>query len=324
MPGTRPTVTIVIPVYNGSNFLREAVDSALAQTHPRVEVLVVNDGSTDAGRTAAVARRYGDRIRYVEQENGGVAAALNTGVREMRGDYLSWLSHDDVYLPGKVAAQVARLAEAPPGSVFFSDYEYIDASGRVTGVRRFRGNVAAMPVEIVTSDPVHGCTTLIPRSSLEAVGPFDVSLRTAQDYDMWSRLASRFPFVHVPEILLRSRIHGEQGTRTIATHREEAARAHARLVGRLSEEDVRAAWPGPPSLGFARVALRLKMRGLDEAAAAALARGRALAADGGTLERSRFGALAAACTLLTRKAKPSHWLGRVRRARSGGPAGRDA
>jgi glycosyltransferase involved in cell wall biosynthesis len=318
-----PLVSIVIPVYNGSNYLREAVDSALAQTYPDVEVLVVNDGSTDAGRTAAVARRYGDRIRYLEQGNGGVAAALNTGVREMRGDYFSWLSHDDVYLPGKVAAQVARLAGSPPGAVLFSDYEFIDASGRVTGTRRFRGNVAAMAVEIVTTDPVHGCTTLIPRSSLAAVGPFDVSLRTAQDYDMWSRLAARFPFVHVPEILLRSRVHEAQGTRTIATHREEAARAHARLVERLTEDDVRAAWPGPPSLGFARIALRLKMRGLDGAAMAALARGRVLAARGGMLERTRFRALAGACALLTRKAKPSHWLGRNLRAPDGEGTRRD-
>ncbi|TFG59465.1 MAG: glycosyltransferase family 2 protein, partial [Deltaproteobacteria bacterium] len=83
--GLRPLVSIVIPVYNGSDYLREAVDSAMAQTYADVEVLVVNDGSDDGGKTEAIALSYGDRIRYFRKENGGVASALNLGVREMRG-----------------------------------------------------------------------------------------------------------------------------------------------------------------------------------------------------------------------------------------------
>ena len=79
-----PLVSIIIPVYNGSNFMREAIDSALAQTYPNIEILVVNDGSTD--NTREIALSYGDKIRYFEKENGGVATALNLAIREMKGE----------------------------------------------------------------------------------------------------------------------------------------------------------------------------------------------------------------------------------------------
>ena len=106
-----PLVSIIIPVYNGSDYLRTCIDSALAQTHPAIEVIVVNDGSTDDGKTAAIATSYGKRIRYVEKENGGVSSALNRGIEEMSGDYFSWLSHDDVYAPTKIERQLAVLRE---------------------------------------------------------------------------------------------------------------------------------------------------------------------------------------------------------------------
>ena len=90
-----PLVSIVIPVYNGSNYVRDAIDSALAQTYKNCEVIVVNDGSQDGGATDEICRSYGERIRYFRKENGGVATAVNLGIEQMRGEYFSWLSHDD-------------------------------------------------------------------------------------------------------------------------------------------------------------------------------------------------------------------------------------
>ena len=100
-----PVVSIVIPVYNGSNYLREAVDSALQQTYGRTEVIVVDDGSDDGGRTDAIIRSYGDRVRRFRKPNGGVSTALNHGLREMTGEWFAWLSHDD-----RFAADQALLA----------------------------------------------------------------------------------------------------------------------------------------------------------------------------------------------------------------------
>jgi glycosyltransferase involved in cell wall biosynthesis len=101
-----PLVSIVIPVYNGSNYVHEAIDSALAQTYPNVEVLVINDGSTDGGKSREVALNYGNKIRYFEKENGGVSSALNFGIHEMKGEYFSWLSHDDIVTPDYVSTQI--------------------------------------------------------------------------------------------------------------------------------------------------------------------------------------------------------------------------
>jgi len=91
--------------------LREAIDSALAQTYSNVEVLVINDGSNDNGETETIALSYGDKIRYFCKENGGVATALNLGIACMKGDYFSWLSHDDLYYPEKIMMQVGVLAK---------------------------------------------------------------------------------------------------------------------------------------------------------------------------------------------------------------------
>ena len=98
-----PLVSIVIPVYNGAEYMREAIDSALAQTYKNIEVIVVNDGSKD--NTDEIARSYGEKIRYFKKENGGVSTALNLAIQNMQGEYFSWLSHDDVYLPEKIERQ---------------------------------------------------------------------------------------------------------------------------------------------------------------------------------------------------------------------------
>ena len=110
-----------MPVYNGANYVREAIDSALAQTYDNIEIIVVNDGSSDGGRTEEICLAYGDKIRYFSKPNGGVASALNLAVREMTGEYFSWLSHDDLYYPQKNRKAIgfsARQGKSECGSIF--------------------------------------------------------------------------------------------------------------------------------------------------------------------------------------------------------------
>ena len=106
-----PKVSIIIPVYNGSDYMREAIDSALSQTYDNIEIIVVNDGSKDNGESERIALTYGDKIRYIYKENGGVSTALNEGIRHMSGEYFSWLSHDDVYTPDKIKKSVLALSQ---------------------------------------------------------------------------------------------------------------------------------------------------------------------------------------------------------------------
>ena len=113
MTNIYPLVSIAIPVYNGANYMREAIDSVLAQTYPNIEVLVVNDGSRDEGATEEIVLTYGYRIRYFSKPNGGVASALNLALKEAKGDYFCWLSHDDIYLPEKVSKEMEKLLSLP-------------------------------------------------------------------------------------------------------------------------------------------------------------------------------------------------------------------
>jgi glycosyltransferase involved in cell wall biosynthesis len=224
----QPLVSIVIPVFNGSDYLADAIDSALAQTYANVEVLVVNDGSADGGATDRIARAYLPRIRYFEQPNGGVAAALNRGIREAGGEYVAWLSHDDTFTPDKLARQVEILeARGDSRLVLFGDYEVDD----VDSGRRFEKHLPAfLSGERVTENlallflgHLHGCTLLIPAHAFAEAGLFDVSRRTTQDYDLWFRLLrAGFRFAHAPGTVVRTRWHAAQGSRALgALHLEE-------------------------------------------------------------------------------------------------------
>jgi len=105
-----PKVSIVIPIYNGSNYMREAIDSALNQTYQNIEVIVVNDGSSD--NTEEIALSYGDKIRYYSKANGGVSTALNLGIQKMTGDYFCFLPHDDVFALDKIEKQIRVIKES--------------------------------------------------------------------------------------------------------------------------------------------------------------------------------------------------------------------
>ena len=109
----KPLVSIIIPVYNGDLYLKEAIQSCLNQTYSNIEIIVVNDGSTDGGKSAQIAKEFEGQIRYFEKENGGVSSALNYGISKMRGEWFSWLSHDDLYLPEKIEKQINAVQEYP-------------------------------------------------------------------------------------------------------------------------------------------------------------------------------------------------------------------
>jgi len=238
-----PLVSIVIPVYNGENYLREAIDSALAQTYPHTEVLVVNDGSTDDGATERIAQSYGEQIRYFSKENGGVSTALNYGIEQMRGEYFSWLSHDDTYFPDKIATQIAWLDAHPDQRqevILYSDFDIIDQdSKRLVVVQLGPLSPEEVPVALVEKSPVHGCAMLIPRSCFDKVGRFDESLRTTQDYHLWLRLARDFRFVHISKCLISGRVHSQQVTFTSSPlHGLECREFYIWALDFLSTEEV--------------------------------------------------------------------------------------
>lgn len=241
----QPLVTIVIPVYNGSNFLEKAIESALRQTYPHVEVIVVNDGSTDGGLTENVARKYADSIVYIAKPNGGVSSALNAGIRRATGDYVAWLSHDDVFLEEKIEWQIESLQDMQNRDVIlFADYDYIDSTSSYlcpSGIDF--PDTADMKMNLICYHSTHGCTTLVPRSLFDKIGFFDESLLYVQDYDFWFRASWKTPFVFLDKVVVHSRVHENQGSRAAtAGMLKESDKLYERMVQEYTEAN--------PSLGL--------------------------------------------------------------------------
>lgn len=214
----QPLVSIVIPVYNGSNYLKEAIESALDQTYKQIEILIINDGSRDEGKTEQIALSFGNKIRYYHKPNGGVATALNLGIREAQGEYISWLSHDDVYYPNKVEKQILHLNTLEKQDVvLYSNYDFIDKhSSFIKEVQIPYISPDDFIYNLIVGYPIHGCTALIPKRILEVMGYFNENLKTTQDYDLWYRIAKEFDFVCMSDRLIQSRLHEEQGTVTLS------------------------------------------------------------------------------------------------------------
>lgn len=208
-------VTIMIPVYNGANYLKEAIESALAQTYKNTEVIVINDGSTDNGKTKAIAESFGNKIKYYEKENGGVSTALNLGIKKATGDYICWLSHDDLYYPNKVERQMEEITKYDENTILFSDFDLINENGVKFDEIHYNHKLATKkPDYAVLRGMIGGITLLIPKKAFEETGEFKVELRCTQDYDMWFRMLDKYKFIHMQENLTMTRIHRNQDTNT--------------------------------------------------------------------------------------------------------------
>ena len=212
-----PKVSIIIPVYNGENYVSLAIDSALRQTYPNIEIIVVNDGSTD--RTSKVCKKYGNLIKYIEKTNGGVSTALNEGIKQMTGDYFSWLSHDDLYYPNKVEAEINYLVKNKligTKSIIYSNYDIIDEKGiRISTVIHDSKYLNENSARSLLRVAINGLSLLIPKKAFEEVGYFDTSLRCVQDYQLWlEMIKANYKFIHIEDVLVVTRIHSKQVSNT--------------------------------------------------------------------------------------------------------------
>jgi glycosyltransferase involved in cell wall biosynthesis len=243
----------------------EAIESALGQTYPNIEILVINDGSNDGGATDDVVARYTDRVTYIRKENGGVATALNLGIREMHGAYFSWLSHDDFYLPGKIETQIEFLAEHgfPDVVVYSNHFNLIEKTKTVYLTEHaVHGDIEFRAKEIVSNNRIHGCSLLVPRKAFEQAGVFDEKLRVAQDYELWFRIASKIPFRYLDETVATCRIHEKQvGVRMRDRVLIENDEFRLNCLRQLDDSEIRALSGGNRTKGLLHLAMRMYRMG---------------------------------------------------------------
>lgn len=215
-------VSVVIPCYNGSKFITEAVESVLGQSYGEFEVIVVNDGSSDDSAERVRSMRDG-RVRLVEHEkNRGIAAARNTGVRNARGEFVAFLDQDDLWYPAKLERQLAVMDADKTGDIalVFTNREILIGNRRFykSEDRRFprpidRASRKEVLAAFLFQNFVPLISTLIRRPCIEEVGLFDEAIRSgADDFDLCVRLAMRFRLAHIDEVLVTRREHEDNYT----------------------------------------------------------------------------------------------------------------
>jgi glycosyltransferase involved in cell wall biosynthesis len=204
-----PLVSIVTPSLNQGRFIEATIGSVLSQDYPHIEYIVVDGGSTDG--TLEVLRRYGGRLQWISEPDGGQAQAINKGFRLTRGEIVAWLNSDDTYLPGAVSAAVEHLTTHPACAMVYGEGYLIDEQG--AAIRRFP---ATEPFDlwklVYVIDFILQQTTFFRRAALDVVGYLDEDLHWGLDWDLFIRLGKRFPVNYLPREMANLREHRQAKT----------------------------------------------------------------------------------------------------------------
>lgn len=203
-----PLVSVVIPTYNRSALVQLALDSVLAQTFTSLEIIVVDDGSTDG--TGSALARYGRQICYIPQENQGESVARNHGIKCARGEYIAFLDSDDLWHPTKLARQLVSLRENPSVGLVFCQATKIDADGRVLPGPALGAESSDMPLtfeNLCRRNLFAPSTVVMRRTLLDAVGGFDPAIQYGEDWDLWLRSVLVAQMQGIPEPLASIRLH---------------------------------------------------------------------------------------------------------------------
>ena len=206
-------VSIVIPVYNGEKYLRECIESAIKQAN--CEVIVVNDGSTDD--TNKICMEYDESIKYVYKENGGTASALNAGIHFAKGEYVHWLSADDVMLDNAIATILHWIGNSdtnPKDCIYYTNYHIIDKDGEFIDDFTEPGHPSSMLWKFFFGN---GSTTLIHKEIFTKIGLFDAQLPHSEDYEFWLRatMLHGITLKLIPMFTINYRRHADQLTNRV-------------------------------------------------------------------------------------------------------------
>ena len=231
----KPLVSVIVPTYNRAHFLGDAIESILAQTYPNIEIVVVDDGSTD--KTAEVISRFRGRVRYYRQGNRGQVTARNFGMKQATGDFIAPLDSDDIWLPEKTAKQVDMFRADPELDVIFGLGDDMDAGGKVLRVAAVvpkgwemdslelpfaayacRGDVLTA---LIQRNAIWHSTVMMRRKAILEAGGYDPQCMSCSDWDLWLRLAlNGCKFGFLGNIVYRWRRHDSQLTQDLTRHTE--------------------------------------------------------------------------------------------------------
>ncbi len=238
-----PLISVIIPVYNGSNYVAEAIKSVLRQTYDNYELLVIEDGSTDGGLTKKAVLEFEDNLTYYHKENGGVGSALNLGIEKAKGKYISWLSHDDMFYPEKLQMAVDALNELDnKDTIIFSNFQLMDENSIPYVDTNFQNRFPIEKMENkifpVLNGSTNGCAMLIPKVAFDKCGLFDVSQRTTNDYIMWFNIFREFPSKFLIEHLIKYRIHKKQDSQSSPIYVPECEDMWTSVFKKITKKEI--------------------------------------------------------------------------------------
>jgi glycosyltransferase involved in cell wall biosynthesis len=203
----KPLVSVIIPTYNSASFVPQSVESVLQQTYDNFEVIVVDDGSTD--NTEAALLPYKDKIRYIKKTNSGPSAARNLGITEAKGEFIAFQDADDLWLPEKLQLQIEHFKQNPHFGVIFTGSVRFNESGLLdSNIRKGYTVPTGMVFDrLLTEHFVAMPSVMVRKSCLDEVGLFEESLIGNEDFNLYLRLARKYAFGFVNQVLVRIRIH---------------------------------------------------------------------------------------------------------------------
>ncbi len=213
-----PLVSVVIPTYNSDTTLEETIQSALNQSYPNLEVLVIDDGSND--NTSIICKKFQSKIRYYYKKNGGISTAVNFGIKEMKGEWFKWLSADDV-LTKDAITKLMHINQKTGGLIIYSDYDLIDEQSNYT--KTFSEPIYHNYYEFASKIWIryigNASSILIHKSCFKKIGLFDENLKFGEDYEWWQRacLVYGYRFFHLRESIVKYRIHPKQTTSKVSS-----------------------------------------------------------------------------------------------------------
>jgi len=206
---TNPKVSVIIPVYNGEKYITQAIESVLAQTYKNFEIIIVNDGSTDNSFEKIKPYLNLPNIKYIEQENKGVAAARNTAIKSSSGELIAFLDQDDLWVPEKLEIQVDYLRQYPDVGLVHSNISYINECPELMETPKdWLTNAEGMCFkELFIKNRIAVLTVVLKRQCLDQVGLLNESISRSDDYELWLRISRMFPIGHVNKTLALYRLH---------------------------------------------------------------------------------------------------------------------
>lgn len=225
MSGNKELVSVIMPAYNAEKYIGMSIESVMKQTYGNVELVIVDDASTDS--TLDIMRQYADKwngkIRIsAREQNGGTAAALNDAIELAQGEYICWLSADDLYCEDMVESEVGYLKQNENYDAVFSRCAYIDENGRFVSELQYSwceelitAGAGAITALLLCGNFWHGCTVLARAECFKREERFNVAYKGAQDYDFWLRMAADYNIGYLDKVNVFSRNHSEQGSRKI-------------------------------------------------------------------------------------------------------------